>query len=80
MSFQQTLPHGFTFIREREESIVVNGISLPHYRIALLSPVDDTDDAAPGLDIDFIMGSIKELDVRCDYIDGFLIAASCEKW
>ena len=76
-SLPQTLPEGFTLTREGDESIVIDGISIPHYRIVCTSPAAD---AAPDLDIDSIMASITEVDVEHDEIDGCSISAFCEAW
>jgi hypothetical protein len=56
---------------------VIDGVSIPHYRIVCVAPVDD---AAPVLSINFIMTSITELDVRIDVIDGCSIISSRESW
>ena len=56
---------------------MIDGVSIPHFRIARTSPVPDED---PVLDIDFIMASITEVDVEHDEIDGFSISAFCEEW
>jgi hypothetical protein len=57
--------------------MVVDGVSVPHYCIVHNSPVVDS---APVLDINFIMESITEVDVRLDVIDGCSISAFCEEW
>jgi hypothetical protein len=57
--------------------MVVDGVSVPHYCIVHNSPVVDS---APVLDINFIMESITEFDVRLDVIDGCSISAFCEEW
>ncbi len=57
--------------------MVTDGVSIPHYRVVCVAPVDD---AAPVLSIDFIMTSITELDVRLDVIDRCSIISSRESW
>jgi len=63
--------------RQDDESEVVDGVSFPHFRIVRVSPVAG---AAPDLDIDSIMSSITELDVRQDEIDGCSMSAFSEAW
>ena len=73
----QSLPEGFTLTREGDESIAIDGVSIPHFRIVRTSPAPN---AAPVLDIDFIMASIMEVDVGHEEIDGCSISAFCEEW
>ena len=76
-SFPQTLPGGFVLTRQGDECIVIDGVSIPHYRYVCVSPVVD---AAPVMDIHSIMASITELDVGVDVIDGISIFSYFEEW